>query len=449
MKVAYPDALTTWRVTARAVTRDTHVGAARATTRTTKDLILRIVPPRFLTEGDEVAVPALVHNYLPEAQPVTVTMTAAGVTPAGAAAPPHQADVPSGGEDRSDWRYRADAPGTATFTGTALAPAESDAVELSVPVLPYGLKRETGTAGSLAEAEHTVDVTVPEASNPAARSIRVALAPSLGGSLLGALDFLTSYPYGCTEQTLSSFLPNLLVGRAFDALGLTRPERLVVLDRQVDAGLKRLYDYQHDDGGWGWWPTDPNHPFMTAYALYGLVEAKTAGRQIDEYRAGRGAAALVSLYAAYPRAVPDLKVYMAWVLARAEAAGVSPAGPDQPAFDMAAAANAAWDARGRMTAYGRAILLSLLDMRKDARGDQLAAELMREAETRGDLTWWQVDHDPLLDDWDDASVEATAMVVRALVARRPNDPAIERAVRWLAIRSHLLHLLNSSYCSCR
>ena len=29
--------------------------------------------------------------------------------------------------------------------------------------------------------------------------------------MLGALDFLTSYPYGCTEQTLSSFVPNLLV----------------------------------------------------------------------------------------------------------------------------------------------------------------------------------------------------------------------------------------------
>ncbi len=40
----------------------------------------------------------------------------------------------------------------------------------------------------------------------------------MAGSLLGALDFLTArIPYGCTEQTLSSFLPNLLVTRRADA----------------------------------------------------------------------------------------------------------------------------------------------------------------------------------------------------------------------------------------
>jgi len=43
VRLTYPDALTTWRLTARAVTLDTRVGAARAKTRTTKDLILRLI----------------------------------------------------------------------------------------------------------------------------------------------------------------------------------------------------------------------------------------------------------------------------------------------------------------------------------------------------------------------------------------------------------------------
>ena len=29
--------------------------------------------------------------------------------------------------------------------------------------------------------------------------------------------------------------------------------------------------------GWGWWRSDGNHPFMTAYALSGLAEAKASG----------------------------------------------------------------------------------------------------------------------------------------------------------------------------
>ena len=53
--VRYPDTLTTWRLTARAVTTDTRVGVGVARTTTTKDLIVRLVTPRFLTEGDDGA----------------------------------------------------------------------------------------------------------------------------------------------------------------------------------------------------------------------------------------------------------------------------------------------------------------------------------------------------------------------------------------------------------
>jgi len=175
------------RMTARAVTLDTRVGAARAKTRTTKDLILRLATPRFLTEGDEVDVPAIVHNYLPDDQRVSLGVAATGVT-AGGPTGPRVADVASGGEDRSDWRFLAERPGTATFTGEAIAPGESDAVELSLPVLPYGLARAATAAGTLYDAaEQAASLEIPAASNPAARTIRVALAPSLGGALLGGV----------------------------------------------------------------------------------------------------------------------------------------------------------------------------------------------------------------------------------------------------------------------
>ena len=32
-----------------------------------------------------------------------------------------------------------------------------------------------------------------------------------GRALFGALDYLTGYPYGCTEQTMSRFLPTVIV----------------------------------------------------------------------------------------------------------------------------------------------------------------------------------------------------------------------------------------------
>lgn len=442
VRLEYPDALTTWRLTARAITTDTSVGSSLSRTTTTKDLIVRVVAPRFLTEGDELAVPAIVHNYLKDAKSVKVSMSAAGLLSRPGADPtdattPRTTEIASNDEHRMDWQFAAGTPGTATITGTAIADSESDAVEVSLPILPFGLKRRVSIAGSMIDdKERAATLTVPEASNPSARSIEVRLAPSLAGSLLGAVDFLTSFPYGCTEQTLSSFLPNLMVTRTLVDLKLAPTERLRVLDRQVAEGLRRLYDYQHDDGGWGWWKTDENQPFMTAYALYGLLEANTAGYAVDSGRIDNATRALAALYAKYPRAVPDLKAYLVYVLSRAMAnpAAADPgraAAPD--AYNERAALDELWSARDRLSPYGQALLLLTLDARKDARGNDLARTLTQSARTEGELSWWRMDSDPLLEDWNDTSVEATAFAVKALVARDGKNPLLERAVRWLLL----------------
>jgi len=443
--VPYPDALTTWRLTARAITADTKVGAGLARTTTTKDLILRVVTPRFLTEGDTLDLPVIVHNYTASDQSVNLSGKVSGLTPADSAGgadltQPLTVKVAQNGEARIDWRLNASSVGNASVTGTAVTPADSDAVELPFPVLPYGLKRESGAAGSIVGAgEQKTDLQVPDTSNPAARSIRVQLAPSLAGPVLGALDFLTSFPYGCTEQTLSSFVPNLVARRALQDLKLPLTEGLKSIDRQVTEGLKRLEDYQHDDGGWGWWKTDQNHPFMTAYAIYGMLEAKTSGFRVDQWRVSNGVNALKRMYAEYPRAIPELKAYSTYVILLASAQGVRDFGGDaeEKPWKAQAALDELWAARSRMAAYGQSLLLMALDLAKDPRGDTLAKELVSSVQRKGDLAWWPTDRDPLLEDFTDTSVEATAWTVRAIAARDPKNPLLEPAIRWL--------LLNRTY----
>jgi uncharacterized protein YfaS (alpha-2-macroglobulin family) len=427
--VDYPDSLTTWRLTVRAVTPATEVGAVTARTITTKDLILRVVTPRFLTEGDRVSIPTVVHNYLPDAKNVAVSLTADGLTAdaSTAAGTPRPLKVLPNGEQRTDWRFTAGSPRPVTITSKATADVAGDATQVSLPVLPAGLQRNAGRSGSIVDrGEQTLDLMVPATANAAGRTVRVALAPSLAGAMLGALDYLTSFPYGCTEQTLSSFVPNLVVLRALTEMQLSPTERMRVLDRQVSDGLKRLYAYQHEDGGWGWWKTDQNDPFMTAYALDGLLQARENGANLEQYRIVTGVRALQQLYAQYPRATPDLKAYMVYVLGRAPIAG-------EPAFDAASAVDQLWAARDRMTSSGRAVLLLTLDARKDARANELARDLVGAAETRGDVSWWTVDSDPFLEDIVNTSVEATALAVRALAARDPQNPLLERAVRWLVL----------------
>ena len=42
------------------------------------------------------------------------------------------------------------------------------------------------------------------------------------------------------------------------------------LRAKMQAGLDRLKDYQHDDGGWGWWKEDDSRVYMTAYVVGGI-----------------------------------------------------------------------------------------------------------------------------------------------------------------------------------
>ena len=76
---------------------------------------------------------------------------------------------------------------------------------------------------------------------------------------------------------MSSFLPDVLVADALKKLGVKSNIDPATLNKQVQAGLDRLYTYQHPDGGWGWWQTDDSIRFMTAYVLAGLSQAKAAG----------------------------------------------------------------------------------------------------------------------------------------------------------------------------
>jgi len=132
--------------------------------------------------------------------------------------------------------------------------------------------------------------------------------------------------------------------------------------------------------------------------------------------------------------VPELKAYETYVLLRAADAGVEPPEDDgKAAWTSASALDALWSARSGMSAYGSSLLLLALDLAKDPRGTQAAGELEARAERKGDLAWWTTDRDPLLFDFVDTSVEATALAVKALAARDPRHPLLEPAVRWLLL----------------
>jgi uncharacterized protein YfaS (alpha-2-macroglobulin family) len=414
-KVQFPDSLTTWRATTRAVTPDTKVGAAVVKNIVRKNLILRLAAPRFFVQGDEVVISAVVHNYLSADKNVQISLEAKGLDVLEGAG--KTVAIPARGETRLDWRVRASAAGSARITGRALTDEESDALELEIPVNIPGVKLTEAKGGSLAAGESaSFDLTFPARVQPGSRRLAIRVSPSIAGALFGAAEYLTSFPYGCVEQTMSSFLPNIIVRQAVRDLGVKTELDEAGLQQKIREGLDRLYSYQHEDGGWGWWETDDSHVFMTAYVTAGLKQAAASGINVRQDAISRGAAWVKQAFENDPRIAADLRAYMIYAM-----------GPDADAAKI----ESVYAQRDRMSAYGQALLGLALEERKDARAAEIAALLEKGAQQDRDQAWWPSSRDEMLDFSTDATPEATAFAVRFLSHQRKGSPLLPKAALWL------------------
>lgn len=429
--LAFPDNLTTWRFAARGIDRNTSVGETSQDVVARKNLLVRMETPRFMTRGDELAIATTVHNYLPVAQTVRVEFAGKNLA---VAAHSRTVTIPANGESRIDWQVTASTLDTARMAVRAVGDDESDAMETAVPVLPRGLHRRNSSTVRLARETSigTMQFQIPQGSSTEGRSLNISLSPSVSSSMMGALDDLIGYPYGCAEQTMTRFLPTIVVANAVQQLDIPFDKaRLAEMPKMVQAGLDRLYGFQHTDGGWGWWEHDETHPFMTAYIMYGLSVARTAGYKVDPARFDRGFASLRRQIQSrepagnYGEARTTLdapsEAYMLYV-----ASSISREQPDK-LYNQRTAALAATPG---INDYAVALLALAASQQGDLKlASALSARLARTAhQTDSTVNWsgqtW--DHS-----WQNDQVETSAYALKALLESSSQDEMIARSVDWL------------------
>jgi uncharacterized protein YfaS (alpha-2-macroglobulin family) len=418
-----PDNLTTWRATARGVTADTRVGSAVQKTVARKDVIMRLEMPRFLTEGDTVTISGVVHNFLKSDKSTRISLELNGAQLLDA--PDSTVTIRPNGEHRVDWRVQANTVGKLTLLAKALTDTESDAVEMTMDIVPHGLRRTTGNTTTITQndADQTFNLDLPGRTDTQARALRIEVSPSIAGALFGALDYLTSYPYGCTEQTMSSFLPNIVVAQTLKDVPTAKIRASNDLDSKVRRGLDRLYAYQHADGGWGWWKDDKSDPFMTAYVVDGLTMASRAGYPVDDWRPAQGRQKLSSLLDAgkNDNGNPidyETRAYMIYAFTESG---------DGDAHFL----DELYGKRDNLGAYGRALLALALQERKDGRAQEVAKLIEGSAQHDEFEAHWQTArvNDYGRDVYLDA--EATSLSLKALSRIKPDSYLLPRAARWL------------------
>ncbi|MHC4480139.1 MAG: alpha-2-macroglobulin family protein, partial [Planctomycetota bacterium] len=459
-----PENLTTWKINAWAMGKQTRVGQASSEAVTTKDLLVRLQAPRFFMEYDEVVISANVHNYLATDKTVRVALDVPEEHLELMAQTPGVRDVsvPAGGERRVDWRVKVLREGRAAVTVRALSDEESDAMQMTFPVLVHGITKQDSYCGSVRPAEvkatRTIELLVPERRRPELTRLEVQFAPSLVGAMMDALPYCLDYPYGCTEQTVSRFLPAVLTLHTLQNMGIDLEEvrrirgRLAEV-RRVEAGeqrriyadspifdsdkmhelitkgLDRIRQMQHGDGGWAWWKRGDSSGYLTGYVLHALVSAQQADVAVEEAMIGRGMQFLRNWEIGQMRKKHwrphATHAFAAYVLSMK---GLE--AKDKEAGDCV---ERLYEGRDKLGLYGKALLsMAMANLGQEERARIVLRNIMQylQENPETEIAWFRTPRSGWWY-WYNNDIETNAWCLRALVRLEPESDAAPRIVKWL------------------
>ena len=474
VKVKFADSLTGWKASARVVSRGNQFGTASTNMRTKKPLIVRLQAPRFFVVGDEVTVSAVINNNTNKPINVSPNLEAEGLTVKGVLkdgklkrTDRQQVKVDANGEARIDWLVAVEKAGEVKLMISGRGGKHSDAMEKKYFAYEHGIEKFVSKSGKTRSDEVVVKLNIPKERRPETTTLNVQITPSMAVTMLDALPYLIDYPYGCTEQTLSRFLPAVITAKTLNDLGIepeviagkifggieeeyagkTHPKGkkdLKKLDKMVKEGLVRLYDFQHSDGGWGWWKKGESDHYMTAYAVWGLALAQESGIKVKKDVLRRGADYLDK------EIVEEEDSYdmQAWMLHALSSYHASIKQHKVGKLQVKAFENL-WKNKDRLNAYTRALLALSADnygytekakilvqnlangVKVDTSPDTSVIQRGRQQSHKAVIGTAHWGEDGVYWRWSEGGVEATAFALQALLTIDSQNELIEPVTNWL------------------
>ncbi|HKS28109.1 MAG TPA: MG2 domain-containing protein [Pyrinomonadaceae bacterium] len=269
------DNITTWKMSVIGSTESGEIGTAEREIRAFQPFFVEHDPPRILTEGDEIALPVVLRNYLDRRQVVGLEMkpeswfslTGASVK---------RAEVRAGDAAREVFSFRA----TGSVKDgkqrvTAIGEDASDAIERVVTVHPDGQER-AATDSRIFSDRATLQTLIPDDAVRGSLRGELKIYPNLIGHVIESIEAIMSRPHGCGEQTISSTYPSLLVLKAYKRNGSMPPDKLGTRAASyLRSGYERLLSYRDESGGFTYWGGRSEADLaLTAYALRFLLDAR-------------------------------------------------------------------------------------------------------------------------------------------------------------------------------
>ncbi|MDR2863281.1 MAG: hypothetical protein LBV54_05345, partial [Puniceicoccales bacterium] len=261
------------RVTAVAWT-GAATGSAKEQVKIKPLLVAKADGPRFLAPGDKADVVLSLYNESGQAGAVSVTAAFAGCTGEFA---PARIELPVGASREVHSVLTApDGAGTAVVTFKVSGFGETHIAEVPFPVRPAAAWETVYTDAVVAPGAQAV-FAVPPTHHRAFAEQTFQIMNTPGVELLPALKFLTTYPYGCVEQTTSSVFPLVAAHGEAGALLAGDAEFAAQAKDFVQIAVDRLGTMLQYDG-FSFWPNAGRSSVeYSLYAAHFIIEATQSG----------------------------------------------------------------------------------------------------------------------------------------------------------------------------
>ena len=196
LSVNFADSITTWRLSASANSKGGALGNATVPLKVFQDFFVDIDLPVSLTQGDEVAFPVAVYNYLKTPQTVRIELQsepwfelldAGGLT--------RKLDLKPNEVTAVKFRIKAGKIGMQPLMVKAFGTKKSDAVKRVVEVVPNGQRFEKVVSDRL-KGTIAQDIDLPATAIPDASKLFVRIYPGVMAQVLEGVDGMIRLPGG-------------------------------------------------------------------------------------------------------------------------------------------------------------------------------------------------------------------------------------------------------------
>jgi CD109 antigen len=276
-----PDSITTWRLHAVSSSTD-GFGIAETGLKIFQDFFVDPDLPYAVTRGEEFPVTVQVYNYLDKEQQVTVSLSGTNWFDV-IGSSKSQVSVPANSVQPVSFTIRPTQVGTHLVEITGQTTSRADAVKKEVIVEPEGTQREIVMNGILQDQDVTLDTALPHGIVANSGKVLLSFTPSLVAQSISGVDDLLGMPYGCGEQNMMLFAPDVEILRYLKTSGQTNPEIQAKAEMFIITGYQRQLTYQHRDGSFSaFGDSDPEGSlWLTAFVLQSFSSARDV-TTIDE-----------------------------------------------------------------------------------------------------------------------------------------------------------------------